>query len=104
MALRKHSFNCSSMQSGENLIDLYGRTVRKPTPSIKDHMTNSIAVARTPGVSHDHDAFKRCGDDAGVEASISPNVRLAPIERSNDFPCLSAVVERYKIILPDCGF
>ena len=55
-------------------------------------------------MSHDYDAFKRCGDDAGVVASISPDVRLAPIDRSNDFPCLSAVVERYKIILPDCGF
>jgi hypothetical protein len=67
-------------------------------------MTDSIAVARTPGVSHDYDAFERCGDDAGVEASTPPDVRLAPIDPSNDFPRPSAVGERYKIILPDCRF
>ena len=55
-------------------------------------------------MSHDNDAFKRCGDDAGVEASTPPDVRLAPIDRSNDFPCPGAVGARYKIILPDCRF
>ena len=35
--LRKHSFNSSSMQSGENLIDSYGRTARKPTVRSSSH-------------------------------------------------------------------
>ena len=105
IALRNRYTNSSSLQSGENLIDPYGRErCMNQRCDMETEATNSIAVPRAPGVSHDCDSLQRCRYGARVEASAPPDVRLAPIDRSNDCPCPCAVDERYEIILPDSRF
>ena len=63
--------------------------------------TNSVGIARTPDASHDREDFERHGNNAGVKAFTPTDVRLAPVNRSNDFPCPGVVGEYYKVILLD---
>ena len=60
-----------------------------------------VDVARAAGASNDCDAFQRGGNDARVRASASAEVCLAPVHRSDDFPCPCVVGESYKVILLD---
>ena len=95
-AIWKISFGiCSRLRESE------GRLLKKMRI---DDTTDSIAVARTPDASHDCEAFQRRGNDASVKASTPPDVRLAPVNRSNDFPCPRVVGEYYKVILLDSRF
>ena len=64
---------------------------------------DSIAIAWVPGASHDFKAFQRRGNDTIVKASSPTDIRLAPVNGSEDFPCARLIGECYKVILL-CSF
>jgi hypothetical protein len=61
----------------------------------------SIDTAWTPGALHERDIFQGGGNDAGVKASASTDVCLAPVNRSDDLPCPRMAGECYEVILLD---
>lgn len=97
-----HTNSCP-MQSGENLTNSYGKR-RTPTARSRStfiELTSSITVSRASRMLHYCDALQRCRYDADVEAFAPPEIRLAPVNRSNDCPHSSPIGERYEIILLD---
>jgi hypothetical protein len=59
----------------------------------------SIAVPGTSGSLHHREGFQRCSNDAGVKAFTPANVRLAAVNRRDDFPHPRAIGEEYNVVL-----